>query len=307
MTSGSGGVLRIGTRRSTLARAQADGVARTLTSNGYACSVVPMSTRGDSGASLPLGAGGVKGLFVDEIVKALRAGDIDVAVHSAKDLPAFDPDGVVVAAVPPRAPACDVLVTRTGTLQTGALVGTSSLRRRAQFTRSRPQFSIGEIRGNIDTRLARLQAGEFDGLLLAQAGLIRLGLSPSHVEVLDTSEMLPAPAQGSLAIQTRSDGPARDAVRELDDPRSRAAWETERYLVQLIGADCALPVGAYAWTVGSELRLDTAVFAEDGSREIRTHAVGNDPRDVASRAASFLLKQGAGSLLAPYAAQAEAS
>lgn len=306
MTSGRG-VLRVGTRRSALARAQTEGVVRALVDLGHKCVIVPMSTRGDSGAPIPLMAGGVKGLFVDEIVKALRDGDIDVAVHSAKDLPAVDPDGVVVAAIPPRAPAYDVLVTRSGDLQPGATVGTSSLRRRAQFMRSRPDFGIADVRGNVDTRLARLEAGDFDGLLLAQAGLVRLGLQPEHVEILDTSEMLPAPAQGCLAIQTRVEGIAYDAVAALDDPRSRLAWEAERHLVRLMGADCALPIGAFAWSVGNQLRMDAAVFSEDGAEAIRAHAIGRIPLDVARSASETLLDRGAASLLEPYSRQAEAS
>lgn len=304
MTSGSRGVLRIGTRRSALARAQAEGVANQLTDAGYACSIIPMSTRGDAGATIPLAAGGVKGLFVDEIVNALLAGTIDIAVHSAKDLPAYDPDDVVVAAVPPRAPVNDVLVTRTGDLMPGAVVGTSSLRRRAQFLRAHPDLQIGEIRGNVDTRLRRLRDGDFDGLLLAHAGLTRLGLEPDHLEVLDTSEMLPAPAQGFLAIQTRFSGAGHEAVRVLDDSDARRAWNAERYLVRLLGADCALPVGAYARTTGTTLRLDAGVFAPDGSEAITARADGATPVEVARAAAAQLYEGGADALLAPYLSEA---
>ncbi|MGH2753874.1 MAG: hydroxymethylbilane synthase [Actinomycetota bacterium] len=307
MTSGSERTLRIGTRRSALALAQAQGVARALTRKGYVCSIVPMSTRGDSGESIPLSAGGVKGLFVDEIVRALSEGAIDIAVHSAKDLPAYDPEGVVVAAIPPRGPAHDVLVTREPSLGPGARVGTSSLRRRAQFMRSRPRHEIVEIRGNIDTRLRRLAEGGFDGLLLAQAGLTRLALTPDHVEILDASEMLPAPAQGFLAIQTRAAGRGFEAASSLNDPDARRCWETERHLVRVIGADCALPVGAFARADEGALHLDAAAFAEDGSEAIHARAEGSSPGKVAEDAAAMLLARGAGALLEPYARRAEAS
>ena len=306
MTSGRT-ALRIGTRRSALARTQAETVARSLRRAGFRCSIVPMATRGDSGTPAPLSAGGVKGLFVDEIVKALLDGHIDVAVHSAKDLPAFDPEGIVVGAIPRRAPASDVLVTREERLGRGARVGTSSLRRRAQFMRSRPHLQVVEVRGNIDTRLARLEAGELDGLLLAQAGLVRLGIRPAHTAVLDLAEMLPAPAQGFLAIQTRIEDVARVPVKMLEHPAGRRAWEAERHLVRLLGADCALPVGAYARLEGGSIRLDAAVFSEDGAEAVRGHGRGEDPRAVAESTAGILLSAGAAQILKPYSTQAEAS
>ncbi|MGH2807621.1 MAG: hydroxymethylbilane synthase [Actinomycetota bacterium] len=306
MTSGSAG-LRIGTRRSALAMAQATSVRDTLTALGHACEIVPMSTRGDSGAPIEAGSAGLKGLFVDEIVNALIRGDIDVAVHSAKDLPAFDVEGAVVAAVPSRADAHDVLVTREPSLVSYAHVGTSSLRRRAQFRRSRPELEIVELRGNVDSRLKKLEAGDVDGLLLAAAGLSRLGLQPTNVETIEFTEMLPAPAQGFLALQTRISGSAHDTVVALDDPYAHRAWETERYLVRLLGADCALPVGAHAITQNASLSLVAAVFSLDGATRLITHRVGAAPADVARAAAEDLLAQGAGDVLAPYLTQAEAS
>jgi hydroxymethylbilane synthase len=173
-------MVRIGTRRSKLALAQAEEVAARLRSAGVDVELVPMSTSGDRGSAPgPGSAAGVKGLFVDDIVEALRAGRIDVAVHSAKDLPAEDPSGVGIAAVPERADPFDVLVTRDGELPTHAVVGTVSLRRRAQLLRARPGVRVRELRGNVDTRLAKLEAGEVDGLILAAAGLARLGLTPA--------------------------------------------------------------------------------------------------------------------------------
>ncbi|HEV2756538.1 MAG TPA: hydroxymethylbilane synthase [Actinomycetota bacterium] len=300
MTSGDGRPLRIATRRSALALAQAEAVAGALGELGHAWMIVPMSTRGDAGAPGPLGTGGVKGLFVDEIVRALASGDVDVAVHSAKDLPASDPDGIVVAAIPPRAPAHDVLVTRLPALPPGGCVGTSSLRRRAQLMASRPDVEVVELRGNVDSRLRRLEAGDVDGVILAAAGLSRLGLSPRHAEALDVADMVPAPAQGFLAIQTRATGDAFAAAALLDDSASRRSWEAERHLVRALGADCALPVGAFARPGGASLVLDAVVLSADGARRVDAHARGADPRTVAQAAAETLFAGGAGTLLAPF-------
>jgi hydroxymethylbilane synthase len=165
--------LRIGTRRSKLALAQAEEIAYHLALLGVEAELVPMTTSGDRGAPADGVQGGVKGLFVAEIVRALQAGEIDLAVHSAKDLPADDPDGVVVAAVPERADPFDVLITRDGELTKGDVVGTSSLRRQAQLRRSHPEVEVRDLRGNVDTRLAKLERGEVDGLVLAAAGLAR--------------------------------------------------------------------------------------------------------------------------------------
>ncbi|MFB3739895.1 MAG: hydroxymethylbilane synthase, partial [Candidatus Velamenicoccus archaeovorus] len=170
--------LRIGTRRSRLALAQADEVATALRSHGVEAELVPMQTAGDRGAAARGSPTGLKGLWVSEIVRALRAGEIDLAVHSAKDLPAEDEDGVVLAAVPERASPLDVLVTAEGELPPGARIGTSSLRRRAQILRRRPDVEVVELRGNVDTRLAKLDRGEVDGVVLAAAGLLRLGIVP---------------------------------------------------------------------------------------------------------------------------------
>lgn len=298
-------VLRVGTRRSPLARAQTEMVRRMLAEEGFESEAVPMFTRGDSGLAR-LTAGGVKGSFVDEIAAALVDGVIDVAVHSAKDLPAFDAADTIVGAVPQRAAAHDVLVSRGPVLGPGARIGTSSLRRRAQLKRSRPHLTVCETRGNVGTRLARLEAGELDGLVLAGAGLGRLGIDPPHAEVLATSEMLPAPGQGFLAVQTRAGGPALDAVSSLDCHEARRAWEAERHLVRLLGADCALPLGAYARYERELLTLDAAVLSADGSEAITASAHGRDFAEVAGEAAGALLERGAGALLEPYAGRAEA-
>jgi len=198
-----------------------------------------MTTSGDRRGPAATSPAGVKGLFVAEIVRALQAGEVDLAVHSAKDLPAADDEGVVVAAVPPRADPSDLLVTRDPTLRGGAIVGTSSLRRRAQLLALRPELRLVEIRGNVDRRLRKLEDGEVDGVVLAAAGIARLGATPPSSEVLP---IVPAPGQGCLAVQARADDQAtREAVAWLDDPDSRLAFEAERSVMARRGGGGARP------------------------------------------------------------------
>ncbi len=307
--------LRIGTRRSRLALAQAQEVASLLQGLGVEADLVPMVTSGDRGAPQTPSAHGVKGLFVAEIVGALQAGRVDVAVHSAKDLPSDDPDGVIVGAVPERGDAFDVLVTREAALEPGATVGTSSLRRQAQLRRSHPELTVRPLRGNVDTRLAKLEAAEVDGLVLAAAGLARLGLSPAHAAPLAVEEMVPAPGQGALAVQVRNeDAAARKMVKQLDQPPSRVAFETERALVRLLGGGCSLPLGAYARTGspapnGGEdvIRLVAVVIRPDGSALVRAESQGSTPDSVASDVAETLLRGGAGDILAESGAAGQTS
>jgi len=241
----------------------------------------------------------VKGLFVAEIVRALQDGEVDVAVHSAKDLPAHDPDDVVVAAVPERADPFDVLLTRGGDLEDGQVVGTSSIRRKAQLLRSRPTISVRDIRGNVDTRLAKLDAGEVDALVLAAAGLTRLGLLPPHATPLPLDEMVPAPGQGALAVQARADDDrTRQVVRQLDHPRSRLAYEAERALVLRLGGDCSLPLGAYAEQREGGVRLLAVVVRPDGSDLVWAQVEAPTPEQAAAEVAETLLAGGAAAILA---------
>jgi len=255
-----------------------------------------MLTSGDTGG--PVGAAGMKGLFVQEIVRALQDGEVDLAVHSAKDLPSEDPEGVVVTAVPVRSSPHDVLVTRDESLADGARVGSSSLRRRGQLKRARPSLDVVELRGNVDTRLRKLADGEVDGLVLAEAGLARLGIEPEHAERLREDEMVPAPGQGALAVQTRQDGEAWEVVRTVDDSDSHVAFDAERRVVAILGGGCALPLGVYAHVVGARMRLHGVVFPPDGSRFLETSVEGPRDEDVAVRAAQELLDMGAGDILA---------
>jgi len=276
--------------------AQAGEVAERLARAGVESEVVPMTTSGDQGAPAATSPAGVKGLFVAEIVRALQAGQVDLAVHSAKDLPAADDEGVAVAAVPPRADPSDLLVARDPTLRGGAMVGTSSLRRRAQLLALRPELRLVEIRGNVDRRLRKLEDGEVDGVVLAAAGIARLGVTPPSSEVLP---IVPAPGQGCLAVQARVDDQAtREAVAWLDDPDSRLAFEAERSVMARLGGGCALPLGALAIVTGETIRLVALVATPDGSRIIRAEAEAATPEGAAEATSAELLAGGAGEILA---------
>ncbi|MGH2673937.1 MAG: hydroxymethylbilane synthase [Actinomycetota bacterium] len=289
--------LRIGTRRSRLALAQAEEVAGLLRERGHEPEAVPMTTAGDRGASPAASPSGTKGLFVAEITEAVVRGDVDLAVHSAKDLPSEDPPGVVVAAVPERGLPYDVLVSREADVGHAAIVGTSSLRRRAQILRTLPGARVRDLRGNVDTRLRRLADGRVDALVLAAAGLARLGLAPEHARPLPVDDMVPAPGQGALAVQARADDPAAEAAATLDHPASRAAFEAERRLVGLLGGGCRLPLGAYAEVRDRAIRLLAVVVRPDGSDLLWSQVEGDRPDQVAGEAAEVLLSAGAGSIL----------
>jgi len=289
--------LRLGTRRSPLALAQATWVADRLREHGAEVELVGITTAGDRHAAVT-GPAGLKGMFVAEIVRALRDGEIDLAVHSAKDLPAEDEPGLVLAAVPERASPLDVLVTRNGELAPGAVVGTSSLRRQAQILRHRPDVSLKALRGNVDTRLRKLEAGEVDAVVLAAAGLVRLGVVPQHAAPMSTAEMLPAPGQGTLGVQAREDDEATlAALAPLEHAPSRRALAAERAIMRRLGGGCALPLGAYAEVTDGSVRLTAAVFTPDGAREARASAEGADPEEVAAAVEADLRAAGAEEIL----------
>ena len=290
--------LRIGTRGSRLALAQAREVADALTESGVETELVAITTAGDRGADPASDPAGVKGLFVTEIVRALLDGEVDVAVHSAKDLPAVDTQGVVIAGVPERASALDVLVTRDGDLRPGARVGTSSIRRRAQVFRLRPDVIVEDLRGNVDTRLRKLGDGEVDALIIAGAGLLRLGVVPEHAAPMSLAEMVPAPGQGCLAVQARaSDDATIEVLSALDHAASRMALEAERGLMARLGGGCALPLGAFAESVPRGVRLLAIALSPDGSRIVRTQVDGETPDEVAELAALDLSAGGADEIL----------
>jgi hydroxymethylbilane synthase len=290
--------LRIATRRSALALAQAEEIAALLSANAFRSEIVPMSTSGDEGATSTESPSGMKGLWVDRIVEALRTGEVDLAVHSAKDLPAEDDEGIVIAAVPKRVDPLDVLIGREEKLQPGMVVGTSSVRRRAQLLAGFAGMGVTEIRGNVDTRLRKLAEGEVDGLVLAAAGLARLGLDPPHARRLRVEEMVPAPGQGCLAVQVREDDrTTRAVVSVLDHLASRRAFEAERTLVQLLGGGCDLPLGALAATRGDRIRMVALVATPDGAKIVRTASESSDPGVAASTLAQRLRADGADRIL----------
>jgi hydroxymethylbilane synthase len=293
--------LRIGTRRSPLAIAQADEVRALLLGFGVETQLVPMTTSGDEGASATAGTPqGLKGLWIDTILQALERNVIDLAVHSAKDLPVEGIDGFVIAAVPERLDASDVLVTRESTLPAAATIGTSSLRRRSQLLAGDPTRTVVPLRGNVDTRLRKVADGEVDAAVLAAAGLARLGATPEHARRLGIDEMVPAPGQGCLALQTRHDDEETIAVlAAVDHVPSHAALDAERSLVWRLGGGCSLPLGAHAVVDETgRVAMVAMVGSSDGARIARASVEGETADDAASLAAKALIARGAEAILA---------
>jgi hydroxymethylbilane synthase len=297
----------LGTRASALARAQTDLVVALVAAAqpGLECSVTEISTAGDrtQDSGEPLPSIGGKGLFTAELERALLAGEIDVAVHSLKDLPTEDAPGVVIGAVTAREDAGDCLVAHgagsLSQLPAGAVVGTSSLRRSAQLAALRPDVEIRSIRGNVDTRVRKVTAGDYDAVVLAAAGIRRLGLEHVVTEWLSDETMLPAPGQGALAVQCRS---GDDAILSLltahDDPAARAETTAERAFLQSLGGGCAAPVAARAIvSTTPRVRLRGLVASVDGREVVRVTGEG-EPREVGERLAKDALSLGADRILA---------
>lgn len=298
-------MIRVATRGSRLALVQAHQVADRLAAGGARVEVVPMRTEGDRLAEARLAAVGGKGLFVREIEEALLRGEVDVAVHSLKDLPAEQPAGLCLAAFPERADARDVLVTRRpvrfAELPAGAAVGTSSPRRRALALSLRPDLSVEPIRGNVDTRLRKLEGGDWDGILLAAAGLSRLGITPRHAEPLAVEVFVPAIGQGVLAVEGRADdAPTLAALRALDHEPTRVCALAERAFLQRLGASCVTPMAAHARLADGRLVMDGVVASEDGRTVLRESAEGTAERPAALGAglAEALLARGAAAVVA---------
>lgn len=295
-----GASLRLGTRRSPLARTQSEWVAERLRRLGHSVRLVEIVTHGDR-SSAPLTDIGGTGVFASALREALRDGRIDLAVHSLKDLPVSPEEDLRVAAVPQREDPRDVLVTRSGrglaALPAGALVGTGSPRRAAQLAVARPDVSVLPIRGNVGTRLAMVAAGDCDAIVLAAAGLARLGLSDHVSEVLETAVMLPAPGQGALAVECRADrADLLQALSVLDDPATRTATTAERALLSALEAGCTAPVGALAVLDGVDrLRLDGFAGTSDGYSFVRRTLVdgATDPVSAGRRLAERMLAEGA--------------
>lgn len=296
--------VRLGTRGSRLALVQCEQVAAALRAHGARVEVVVIRTSGDRLAQVALADFGGKALFVKEIEEALLAGQVDVGVHSLKDMPAALPAGLVLAAFPAREDPADVLLTRGpggwDGLPRGARVGTSSLRRQALVLARRPDLRPEPIRGNVETRIEKLGAGACDATILAAAGLRRLGLAPPHLTALPVEEFVPAVGQGILAVEAReADREVLELLRRLDDTRSRSEAVAERAFLERLGADCHTPVAGHARHDGSALTLTGVVASLDGMTVVRSQATG-EPRKADQLGASVaeeLLARGAKALL----------
>lgn len=298
--------LRIATRKSPLALWQSEHVAAALRARHPALEVelVPLSTRGDEVLDRSLAAIGGKGLFLKELEIAMQAGEADCAVHSLKDVPMELEPGFVLPAILARADHADGFVSNAfdgiEALPAGARVGTSSLRRQAQLRARRPDLELRDLRGNVNTRLAKLDAGEYDAIVLACAGLQRLGLDNRIRARLDAPDWLPAPAQGAIAIECRDDAPQlHRLLATLDDAPTRRCVEAERAMNRALHGSCHVPVAAFAWLDGDRLRLEGLVGSAQDGRAVRAggesaHAEGDA---LGARVASLLLEAGAGAFL----------
>jgi hydroxymethylbilane synthase len=310
----SSGVLRIGTRASRLARWQSDWTAERLRELeiGLVVEIVEIKTHGDRDRNSPLSAIGGAGVFTKEIQRALMEGAVDVAVHSLKDLPTSGPAGLVLGAAPEREATADVLIApRARTLAglpPGAKVGTSSLRRRAMLRHARPDLEVVDIRGNVETRLEKAVSGALDAVVLAEAGLRRLGLDAHATERLGPPDFLPAVGQGALGIECRADDAATLArLAGLDHAPTHRAVAAERRLLAELEGGCMIPLAALARVVepaepgsgAATMRLDAAVYSADGAEKIEAWGEGpaDDPDALGRRVAALSRERGAGRVL----------
>lgn len=305
--------LRIGTRGSPLALWQANHIAELLAQrHGIETELVRIRTAGDhlqsaSVAQVNAAIGsesGSKGIFIKELEEALLAGAIDLAVHSMKDVPTEIPDGLEFAAITRREDPRDCLIAREGatlkTLAVGARVGTSSLRRQAQLRHHRADIEAVDLRGNVDTRLKKLDAGEFDAIVLAVAGVNRLGLSGRITQVMDADVMLPAVGQGALGIETRAnDADTTHPVAALDDAETHACITAERALLHELQGGCQVPLGAWAHLDAGEIHIEAAVFSADGRELVRRDSRGAraDAATLGKRLGEILIGAGADKIL----------
>jgi len=302
--------LTIGSRGSELALTQSRYVAGIIqaATPGTEVDVEVFSTRGDEILSKPLAEIGGKGLFTEELEAALLESRIDLAVHSLKDLPTEEPEGLCIAATPTRATPNDALVStkfaRLADLPPGAVVGTSSLRRKAQLIAVQPGLNIVDLRGNVGTRVKRVTEGDLDAAILACAGLERIGLTDVIAEVLAPEVMLPAAGQGALGIQTRADdADLLEILAKLNDGATHAEVAAERALLAALGGGCQVPIGALAKVAGDSLHLRGCVCSLDGERLFRTEISGSitDAATLGQQAADALLREGAQAVIADIA------
>jgi hydroxymethylbilane synthase len=301
--------LKLGTRGSALALWQANWTKAELEKHwrGLNVELVPIKTTGDKILDVPLAKIGGKGLFTKEIDEALLDGRIDLAVHSMKDVPFQLPDGIEFGAIPEREDPRDAFVSNGSKLQdlrAAATIGTSSLRRQVQLRHRFPSLNLQTLRGNVDTRLRKLAAGEFDGIILAAAGLKRLGHAERITQILDDDIMLSAVGQGALGIVCRSeDEQTRDALRLLDHAATRIAVEAERGLLRALGGSCQVPIAGRAKLEGSSISIKGLIASFDGTRVVQDELTGSaeQPAQVGLELGQKLLSMGAGEILAEIA------
>lgn len=296
----------VGSRRSKLAMTQTKWVIEQLKKLGapFTFEIKEIVTKGDQILNVTLSKVGGKGLFVKEIEQAMLNKEIDIAVHSMKDMPAVLPDGLVIGTIPEREDPRDVLISKgnipLSDLPAGAIVGTSSLRRKAQLLNIRPDLEIKWIRGNIDTRLSKLETNEYDAIILAAAGLSRMGWKKDIVtEYLDPVDCVPAVGQGALAIECRGDDEeVLELLSKLNSDETSRAVQAERAFLNKIGGSCQVPVGGYAViNENNEVILDAFVGSPDGKTFYKERIVGNDPIEIGNLAGERLIERGAGKLV----------
>lgn len=293
-------MLVIASRGSQLALWQAHWVQSRLAEMGRESRIEIIKTTGDKITDVPLAKVGTKGLFTKEIEEALLEERADLAVHSLKDLPTELPQGLVLAGVPAREDARDAMVgRRLEEIPRGARVGTSSLRRAAQLRQLRPDLAVEPVRGNLDTRLRKLDEGRYDAIVLAGAGLKRLGWGDRIAEWLPAEVMCPAVGQGALALESRESGAGQEACAALDDAQVRAAVTAERGVLAALGGGCQVPIGAYATVEAGHLRLSAIVAAPDGTEIVRADSEGamTDAAVLGADLGAELLDRGARRIL----------
>jgi hydroxymethylbilane synthase len=293
-------MLVIGSRGSQLALWQARWIAARLAERGHETRIEIIKTTGDKITDVPLAKVGTKGLFTKEIEEALLDGRVDLAVHSLKDLPTEVPAGLTIAAIPEREDPRDALVgAKLQDLGAGAKIGTSSLRRAAQLRAARPDLLIESVRGNVDTRVRKLDEALYSAIVLAAAGLTRLGWAHRIAEILSPDVMCPAVGQGALAVETRESGAAREICAGLDHAATRAAVTAERAVLAALGGGCQVPIGAHAVIESDSLLLKGVVIAPDGGRIVRKTGGGSvcDAGPIGSRLGAALLADGAREIL----------
>jgi hydroxymethylbilane synthase len=294
--------LRIGSRGSKLALWQSNHIAALLRAQGHTVDIQIIQTTGDKITDVALAKVGTKGMFTKEIEEALAAGEVDLAVHSLKDLPTELPPGFEIAAVPKRENPLDAFLSANfasiEALPPGSRVGTSSLRRQAQLMALRPDLDIHPLRGNVDTRLRKLEAGEYAAIILAAAGVNRLGLTQLMRQIIPADAMCPAAGQGALGIEIRQgDATTGEQLAFLDDPAARATTTCERALLNAMGGGCQVPVGAFAEVGEGGLRLRAVVAHPDGTKVLREAQTGSDPLRLGEEVGKELLRRGGSAIL----------